>query len=260
LQISGVGVATGIQGSPGVDSAVLVDNVALYEAMMKGMTGIHGGEYRGLPGFRFVVGKQFDFDMVLGLIPPYPEAVAEAVSELYVLGVRSVVVVARGYRLVKRGIEPGTAVLVRASVPLDAVSTRMAPEGVPLMASGHLAAVFRSVAEVQAYPMALTVGTSVTLPSPRLPWSYHAVERYIGVKGIVSVDSVSAPLYSLQYYYPRLEALAVLAVYRGMSSTFRPVEHSVDQLQRIEEEELDLQNRIYLLAVEALKKARRAID
>ncbi len=260
MQISGVGVVTGIQGSPGVDSAIIVDNSSLYEAMMKGMTGIHGGEYKGLPGFRFIVGRQFDYDVVLGVVPPYPEAVVEAVSELYVLGVRSVIVVARGYRLVKKGIEPGTAVLVRASVPLDGVSSRIAPEGVPLLASGHLAAVFRSVAEVQAYPLALSVGTTVTLPSPRLPWSYHAVEKYIGVKGVVAVDSVSAALYSLQYYYPRLEALAVLAVYRGLSSTYRPVEHSVDHLQRIEEEELDLQNRIYLLAVEALKKARRTIE
>lgn len=260
MQISGVGVATGIHGSPGVDSAVLVDNVQLYEAMMKGMTGIHGGEYRGLPGFRFVVGRQFDYDLMLGLIPPYPGAVVEAVSELYVLGVRSVILIARGYRLVKKGIEPGTAVLVRASVPLDGVSRRIAPEGVPLLASGHLAAIFRSVAEVQAYPLTLVVGTSVTLPSPRLPWSYHAVEQYIGVKGVVSVDSVSAALYSMQYYYPRLEALVILAVYRGLSGTYRPVEHSIDQMQRVEEEELDLQNRIYLLAVEALKKARRSLE
>ncbi len=260
MQISGVGVATGIHGSPGVDSAIIVDNVSLYEAMMKGMTGIHGGEYRGLPGFRFIVGKQFDYDIVLGLVPPYPEAIVEAVSELYVLGVRSIIVVARGYRLIKKGIEPGTAVLVRASVPLDGVSTRIAPEGVPLLASGHLAAVFRSVAEVQAYPLALTVGTSVTLPSPRLPWSYHAVERYIGVKGVIAVDSVSSALYALQYHYPRLEALTVLAVYRSMSGAYRPVEYSADQLQRIEEEELDLQNRIYLLAVESLKKVRRGVE
>ncbi|MEB3860162.1 MAG: hypothetical protein LRS43_03005, partial [Desulfurococcales archaeon] len=113
----GIGQATGLQWSGNISDAIVLDNSEVYDNVKKGMERIHG-EYLGLPGFRVLSGRQLDMDLLIVQIPPYPQSIVEAVTELYLFGIRRVISVTRGYRL-GSNVESNMVILAEAAVPMD---------------------------------------------------------------------------------------------------------------------------------------------
>ena len=246
------GEVTGIKGSFSVDSAILVDDMDMYNYVKRGFESLFAGEYRGLPGFAFSMGRQMDLDFVLGVIPPYPQAVVEAISELYVFGVRNVVLLSRGYRISKK-VDASTTLVVQASIPLDSFTRRMVPEGLPLLASQRLVSTIKTLYDTRFTGFKHAIGTSVTLDSPRSPGSYSEVEEYIGLRGVYGVDSVSSALYALQYRYSNLDALAILTMARTLSPTHSTLESSVEEHAKLKAKEEEILSKLYIIAIELLK-------
>lgn len=257
-------------------SAVLVDSVEVYERVEKTIEVVMGGRYTGYPGFRFVAGRYLDHPVIVGTIPPYPEAVVEVVSELYMMGVRNFVMLTRGYRLGKlpvesRSREEDSIFIAVAAVPLDGVSERVAAPGLPLMPSEALLKHFINAAkgEVEGIEsggsetpvirgLETLKGVTVTLKSPRMPWSYQEVEPYLGMRGVRLADSVTAPLYALQYYYSRVRALSLIIALKNLTPAAKPVEYDYEQARRVQVKEAEIMSRALIAVVEALKRAEEA--
>jgi len=234
----GYGRVTGIRSySMMATSALLIDSPELYERIVSAMGEYVGGQYSGYPGFKFTAGSYMDFNLLVGTIPPYPEAVVEAVSELYMMGVRNIAVVSRGLVLGRRSGEPPVkeediVFVAIAAVPLDGVATKVAPLGVPLLPSDVMLRYFLNVISERAIESrgseSMEIGRklkvmksiTVTLRSPRMPWSYSEVEQYLGMRGVKLVDSVTAPLYALQYYYGKLKTLSLIVAVRSLIPSF----------------------------------------
>ena len=66
------------------------------------------------------------------------------------------------------------------------------------------------------------------------------------------MDSMVAPLYSLQYEYSNLEVLAILTLFRNYSRVPTVIESSIDAIQRIFERETRTGNIVYTLAAEVI--------
>ena len=254
----GYGRVTGIRGGLGshIECVVILDNMELYEKLARGMEPVYSGQFSGLPGFKFIAGNYLDFNLALGVIPPYPAAVVEAVNELYLFGVRNFIFITRAYRLSRirsKPLDHSMPVIVKAAVPLDSVTRRVVAEGVPLLPSkelylSYLEASSRVEPSGEVPPEAI----SVTVDSPRLPWSYHELERYIGLRNVATADSVSAPLYALQYNY-KINSLSIVIAVRTLGPGMKTLDTDVERAINIEGEEIDIANKAFLAAVEALK-------
>ncbi|BAN89950.1 hypothetical protein [Aeropyrum camini] len=250
---SGVGIVTRIPSVSPATSAVLLDHPDVYLRTVRGASTIYGGEYTGSPGFRFTVARVGEANLLIGLIPPYPQAVAEAVYELFILGIRNVIAITRGARLGRRGEEGERVVLAKAAIPLDTVSQRIAPPGTPLLASAELLRGLLAYAELGVLKGSVSPGTTVTMQSLRMGWSYDDAEEYIGLRDVRAADTVTAPLYALQYQFERLNALSVVVAERPLTPTPRPVETDARALERQDEREADLVSKILIAAVETIK-------
>ncbi len=250
MSATGIGPVTGIHGALAGANAVILDSIEAFNGAKRGIERIIG-EYEGIPGFRSIVGTQLGLELVVQLVPPYPQAIVEAVSELYSMGVRRVILIHRGYR-VRRGLSQDLVLIARAAVPRDSSSSRLIEPGLPVLASSRLLGVASNILEVRFADFEYVVGISVTVDHPRLPWSHDEVERYIGVEGVYAVDSLTAPLYSLQYRYPRLEALSLVTLYSQYSSHLSPLEPSAEVYLKSVKQESRMESVLYLAAVEIL--------
>ena len=252
MSSGGLGIVTGIRGPVNSDIAILTDSETLYTNTKKGFERVHAGEYTGLPGFRIMVGTSFDVEILLALVPPYPQSIVEAVSELYVFGVRRVAFIGRGYRI-RKATDPDTVLVAQAAVPLDSTSWKVTPRGVPLLAGHRLLSALKGILDTKFQSITHTIGSTITLDTPRGEWSYSEVEDYMGVREIVAVDSITAPLYAIQYKYSNLEALAALTLSRHITPTVTPVETNIEMLEKQEEKELSTLSKLYLALIEATK-------
>lgn len=250
MSATGIGPVTGIHGTLTGANAVILDSIEAFNGARRGIERIMG-EYEGIPGFRSLVGSQLGLDLVIQLVPPYPQAVVEAVSELYSMGVRRVILIHRGYR-VRRGLSQDLVLIARAAVPLDSSSRRLIRPGLPVLSSSRLMSVAANILEVRFADFEYIVGMSITVDHPRLPWSHDDVEPYVGIDGVYAVDSLTAPLYSLQYRYPRLEALSLVTLYSQYSGHLSPLEPSAELYLKAIKQESRMESVLYLAAVEIL--------
>lgn len=245
------GESTGIRGTINVDHAIIFDDTDIYEMIRNGLNMAH--EYRGLPGFAFVTGRLFDTNLLIGVIPPYPQAVVEAVSELYVFGVRHVIMVIRGYKAVRsHGLKEVEPVAVQAAIPLDSFTSKIAPVGVPLLASQEMLGALGGVLE-RIPGIKLEYGTSITIDSPRMIEAYSEIEKYIGLKRVYCLDSVSATLYALQYKYERLKPLVISILTRTLKPRPLPIETDLEEYRKLKSKETEIIRGMMLVAVETLK-------
>ncbi|MEB3787343.1 MAG: hypothetical protein GSR78_01145 [Desulfurococcales archaeon] len=247
----GVGPVTGARGIGQASHAIILDNRQVFNNVKRGMERVIV-EYTGLPGFQGLAGVQLDTQLVVQLIPPYPQAVAQAVSELYALGVRNVILVGRGFRL-RRNIEQGSVAAIAAAIPLDSTTRHLVPEGLPLLPDPWVYNAAREVIEVRFSDLNLYRGYSVSVDHPLLSWIRDSLEGYAGVSDIVSVDPYSGPLYGLRYRYPRLRPLALLSLHRVIPPSLSPLESSVEVLSRTEEAESKTLALLYMAGVEILR-------
>ncbi|MCE4624812.1 MAG: hypothetical protein F7C35_02975 [Desulfurococcales archaeon] len=252
MEYMGVGTITGLYGVSGISKAVLVDSSQAFDNIRKGIERITS-ERSGKTGFRSIAGRQADTDVIVVQIPPYPQAVVEAVSELYAFGVRQVVAISGGHRL-SRKMPSRAALVVRGAVPMDDVSRAIAGQ-LPLLPSYRIESVFREMIESRFSDFNWVYGVTVTVASPHLR---HYIEKIRGLTGrrwIAAADSVSAPLYAMQYELPGLEAISLL-VMTGATEPFAEstIVRSMDEfeadLERVAREETIL----YMVAIEVLKK------
>ena len=253
MEYIGVGSVTGLYGVTDIGNVIIVDSSEAFDSIKKGIERITG-EKGGLTGFRSIAGRQANVSFILVQIPPYPQAVVEAVTELYMFGARRFIAIARGYRLVKK-LPPRVALVARGAVGLDGISSSIAGRGVPLVVSARMEHFFKNVAEIRFQDFSWVYANTVTVPSPRLRYLGDLVRQYVGKRGIVAVDSVVAPLYALQYEFHNLEALAFLVLHdhadSAMTSTILPgVDSLEDTNSRIAREETIL----YMVAIEILRK------
>lgn len=249
----GVGSVTGIYGVSDVRSAIIVDSSQAFENIKKGVERVTS-ERPGLTGFRSIVAKQADVTFILVQIPPYPQAVAEAVTELYLFGARRFILIGRGYRLSKK-LPPRVALVVRGAVGVDNVSRMIAAPGLPLVISWRMEHVFRSVVELRFQDFNWVYANSVTLPSAHLRYLSDEVRVYAGKRGVVAADTLVAPLYALQYDFVNMEAMAMLTLHDAIDSVISsPVHPSLedyeDEAARIAREETIL----YMVALEMLRR------
>ena len=250
MAISGIGITTGLHTAYVLDGAILVDNHRVFDYVKKSLEKPIT-ERVGTPGFRAIAGEFRNVKLALVQVPPYPQAVVEAVSELYILGARKIVLLGRGYRLTKR-VSGNVVLIVSGAVPRDSMSRRIARQGLPLLASQQMLTKAKNLADVRFPDIDWLVGFTVTIDSARLKWTMPDAEDLVGMKGVIGVDSMVAPLYSLQYEYSNLEALAILTLFRNYSRVPTVIESSIDAIQRIFERETRTGNIVYTLAAEVI--------
>ena len=257
MEYIGVGSVTGLYGVSDIGNVILVDSSEAFENIKKGIERITS-EKEGLTGFRSIAGRQADVDFILVQIPPYPQAVVEAVTELYMFGARRFIAIARGYRLVKK-LPPRVALVARGAVGLDGVSSSIAGTGVPLVVSSRMEHFFKNVAEVRFQDFSWVYANTVTVPSPRLRYLGDMIRQYIGRRGIIAVDSIVAPLYALQYEFHNMESLAFLVLHdhadAAMTSTILP---GVDSLEEAKSKIAREETILYMVAIEILRKLEGA--
>lgn len=251
LSSTGIGPVTGVHGAITVPNAVIVDSMEAFASSKRSIERVLG-EYEGMPGFKSIVGSQLGLDLIIQLVPQYPQAVVQAVSELYSIGVRRVILLGRGFR-VRKGVGQESVLIAQGAVPLDSSSRRLAEPGLPLLASMNLLSTASNILEVRFSEFEYLVGLTVTVDHPRLPWVKDDVERYMGVEGVYAVDSLTAPLYALQYRFPRLEAVSLSILYTQYTAPLAPLEPNADVFIRRVKEESRREAILYLAAVEILK-------
>ena len=254
MSSTGIGPLTGIHGAVIGDNAIILDSIEAFNSARRSIERTIA-EYEGAPGFRSIVGTQLNLDLTLLLTPPYPQAVVQAVSELYAMGVRRVILLHRGFR-VRRGLGQDAVMIARAAVARDSVSPRIAEEGVPLIASSRLLQAAANILEVRFADFEYVVGMPVSLDHPRTPWAYEEAKRYFGVEGVYGVDSLTAPLYALQYRYPRLEALSLVILHSQYGQMISPLEPSSEVYLKAVKHESRMESILYLAAVEILNAVR----
>jgi hypothetical protein len=249
--ISGVGLVTGLHGvSP--KTAIILDCEEVYNNIRKSLEGAFG-EYIGYPGFRAAVGGP-NQNLLVALVPPFPPAIYEAVTELIIFGVRRIVAVVRGYRI-KSGITEGSILLVSASIPLDSVSTKLVPIGLPLTASTRLFSRARESLVATNYgDFSYYIGYALTVDSPRLASLDSRISDYMKLKPVMALDTVSAPLYALQFVYPSVEVLVIEVLQRTLKEMSSAFEESLEKYEREEAESHRILSMIALAALEMLKQ------
>jgi len=255
MEYIGIGTITGLYGLNNIKNAVIVDSPKAFDNIKKGIERVTS-EREGITGVRSIVGRQSGVDFVLVQIPPYPEAIVDVVSELYMFGVRKIITLGRAYSLEKR--MPARPVLVaRAAVPLDNVSNTLAESGLPLIPSTRIEYIFRSVAELRFSDFNWVYGYTITVPTFYARTLMERVRRLAGKRGVVAVDTVSAPLYAMHYEYTHLETLSLLVIAGHIdqvatTSIVRSVDDMSNTVEKIGREETIL----YMVAVEIFKRLR----
>jgi len=247
---AGVGVVTGLYSTQSFDSAIVVDNRRVFDSVKKSLEEA-STEREGLPGFRSIVGSYRNSRIALVQAPPYPQAVAEAASELYVMGARKIVMIGRGYRLSRR-LSPESIVIALGAIPRDSISGRIAPSGVPLLASNSLYNKVRNLASLRFPDLEWFQGLTVTVDSSRLKWVSKSAEDLVGLRGVLVVESFVAPLYALQYEYSNLEAVAIVTAFRQYSRVAPPIESPADSYSRLIDRESKVEGILYTVALEAV--------
>jgi len=229
----GVGIVTGLRGLS-VESAVVVDDRDVYESVVRA-AGASISEFTSYPGVRVAIGGGLLRKPALVLVPPYPAALYEVVQELIVFGVRRIVAISKGYAL-RRSVPSSALLLPQAAVPLDSVSRAAVRPGVPLIVARSLYnmlsdnVIRKGGTGFSAYYRGKSV---VTVDSPRLAAAHMAedVEAYAKYKDVIAVDTLTAPLYAIQYHYPSLEAASLIYIVGGFEAASRLVEESIDKYQ-----------------------------
>jgi len=249
VAISGVGVTTGLHTAYPIQGAVIVDNPLVFDYVRKSLEKAIS-ERMGMPGFRSVAGEFHGTKIALVLIPPYPQAVVEAATELYMLGAKKIILVGRGYKLSRR-IE-SNILLANGAIPRDSVSRRIARPGLPLLASQQLLSKAKNIGDVRFPDLQWKIGLTVTLDSTRLKWTLGEAEDLVGMKAVVGVDSLVAPLYALQYEYNNLETLAIITLFRHYTRVPTIIETAADTLEKLLEKEARTANILYTLAAETI--------
>jgi len=246
----GLGAVTGLYSTYSFQSAILIDNKIVYDNVKKSLEA-SSSEREGYTGVRSVVGGYKDLRLALVQIPPYPQAVVEVVSELYLLGARRIILIGRGYRLSRR-LPPDTVLITMGAIPRDAVSQKIAPRGAPLLASQPLYSKVRGIASLRFPDIEWVQGLTVTLDSLRMKWVLPEAEDLVGTRGVFVADSLVAPLYALQYEYGNLEAVALITAFRQYSRVPTPIESPADAYSKLLDKEAKIQNILYTVALEAL--------
>ncbi len=255
LETIGVGAVTGLYGVSKISNAILIDSVEVFNNIKRGIEKIIS-EREGITGFRAIAGRQSDVDLIVVQIPPYPQAVAEAVSELYMFGVRNVILISRGYRLSKK--VPISSVLVaNGAIGREALSIRISGEGLPLLASQRMASGFKNLVEIRFSDFKWIYGFTVSVPSPRIRWIAGELKDLLGKRGVYAVDSMTATLYALQYEFQKLEALSLLTLSRAYTHPVTSIMPSFDELASLREKEVRLESVLYMAAVELFKQLER---
>jgi len=253
MEYVGVGTVTGLYGVSGIENAVLVDSPRAFDNIKKGIERVTG-ERQGCTGIRSIVGRQSGVGLVLVQVPPYPQAVVDAVSELYIFGIRRVIGLGRAFSLTKR-LPSRPVLMAKAAVPLDAVSTIVADEGLPLAPSSKMEYTFKTIVELRFTDFNWIYGYTVTTPSPYIRSLTESVRKLAGKRGVIAIDSMSSALYALQYEYSKLETLSLLSFAGSFeqiasSSVVRSVDDMTAIMEKIGREETIL----YMIAVEIFKK------
>jgi len=246
----GLGAVTGLYSTYSFQSAILIDNKIVYDNVKKSLEA-SSSEREGYTGVRSVVGGYKDLRLALVQIPPYPQAVVEVVSELYLLGARRIILIGRGYRLSRR-LPPDTVLITMGAIPRDAVSQKIAPRGAPLLASQPLYSKVRGIASLRFPDIEWVQGLTVTLDSLRMKWVLPEAEDLVGTRGVFVADSLVAPLYALQYEYGNLEAVALITAFRQYGGVPTPIESPADAYSKLLDKEAKIQNILYTVALEAL--------
>ncbi len=246
----GMGAVTGLYSTYSFQSAILIDNKSVYDNVKKSLEAV-SSEREGYSGVRAVVGSYGDTRLALVYTPSYPQVIAEAVAELYLLGARRVILIGRGYRLSRR-VTPGSVLIALGAVPRDSVSRRIAPSGLPLLAAQALYSRARSVSMVRFPDLEWIYGLTVTLDSARMKWTLPEAEEFVGTRGVFTLESMVAPLYALQYEYTNLEALAFVTAFRQYSRVPTPLESPAETYTRLLERESKIQSILYTVALETL--------
>jgi hypothetical protein len=247
---AGLGAVTGLYSTQTFDHAILVDNGRVFDSVKKSLEEA-STEREGLPGFRSIVGSYRNTRIALVQIPAYPQAVAEAVSELYVMGARRVIMIGRGYRLSRR-LSPESIVIAIGSVPRDSISLKIAPKGAPLLASSSLYNRVKNLATLRFPDLEWFQGLTVTLDSSRLKWALSEAEELVGLRGVLAAETFVAPLYALQYEYTNLEAVAIVTAFRQYSRVASPIESPADTYTRLVERESKIEGILYTVALDAV--------
>ncbi len=254
----GVGAVTGLYSAYTVSSAILIDNPTVFDGVKRSLEGATS-ERQGYPGFRSVVGTFRGSRIALVQVPPYPQAVVEATGELYVLGARRVVLVARGYRLSRR-VASQAVLIAQGAVPRDSMSPRIVKEGVPLLAGQQMLSKLRKITEMRFPDVSWVTGLTVTVDSVRTKWTLPMAEDLIGVRGVHGVDTMVAPLYAMQYEYSNLEAVAMITLYRQYSRIAPPLESPADAYSKLLEKEARAESILYTVALELLSQVAREVQ
>ncbi len=250
----GIGVVTGLYGISGIPNAIIVDSRQVFDAIKRGAEKITTSR-EGSAGFRSMAVRQGDVDIVVVQAPSYPPAIVEAVSELYVFGVRNIVSISRGYRFSKR-VPPSGVLVAVGSIPRDSLSVSIAGSGVPLLASQKLASAYRSMVELRFSDFDWIYGFTVTVESPMLRWCTQPLRDLAGKRGVYAVDSLTAALYAAQYEFQNLETLSLLTLRRNLQLMGGPVASS-SEYSEIEEREVREEAILYMTAVELFKALSR---
>ncbi len=247
---AGVGVVTGLYSTQSFTSAIIVDNGRVFDSVKRSLEEA-SSEREGFPGFRSIVGSYRNSRIALVQAPLYPQAIAEAVSELYVMGARRIIVIGRGYRL-SRKLSPDSIIIAIGAIPRDSVSQRIAPRGVPLLASSNLYSRVKNLATLRFPDLDWSYGLTVTLDSLRLKWMLGDAEEMVGLRGVIAADSFTAPLYALQYEYSNLETVAIITAFRQYNRVTPLIETPVESYNRLVDRESSTEGILYTVALEAL--------
>jgi hypothetical protein len=252
MEYVGVGSITGLYGVYGVQNAVILDSGQAFDNIKKGLERVTS-EKSGLYGIRSIAGKQGGMPLIVVNVPPYPQAIVEAVSELYMFGVRRIIGIGRGFRLVGR--LPARAVLVaRGAVGMDGISESIAG-GLPLIVSSKLESIFRSVAEIRFSDFNWVYGFTLTVPSPYMRSLVEKVRSLAGKRAVVAVDSYTAALYAMQYEYPHLEALGLIVLPGQYEKIMEgTIMKSIDEMEQLRSVIARSETILYMVAIEILKK------
>jgi hypothetical protein len=229
----GVGLTTGLRGV-NVESAILVDSSEVYESV-KRAAGASLSEFSGVPGVSVATGGGLLQKPVLVKVPPYPSIVYEVVHELVVFGARKIVSVSRGYSL-RKSVPSESLILPSAAVSMDMVSQAIVRRGLPLLVSKTLYNILteriirKGGAGFSSYYRGKVV---VTVDSPRLAAAYlrGEVESFGRYKDVVAMDTVTAPLYALQYIYPSLETASLVYIIGSIDKALDLVEEDIERYQ-----------------------------
>ncbi|MCE4621263.1 MAG: hypothetical protein F7B95_02330 [Desulfurococcales archaeon] len=227
----GVGVATGLHGIT-AKHALILDSEEAFNNIKRTLEGALS-EFTGYPGFKITAGRTHGQNVLLVLVPPFPAAVYETVSELVMFGVRRIVAVIDGFKS-RRGIAEDSVLIASAAVPRDSISRRISLNELPLTASVNMVLRVKEALVSPSYgDFNYYIGFTLTVDTPRIAASDSETAEYLKVKQIIGVDTITAPLYAFQFLYPSLEALSVIVLNRNIHDASVAFEETLDKYERV---------------------------